>query len=225
VKREYKALEFTLNRPFDGVWELNGSYTYSTVRGNTEGVVKSDIGQDDAGLTQDFDLVGLMLNADGPLPTENEHRFKVWGSYQPMDWFRIGGRAIVQSPRKYGCLGVLPDGVFDDPLRNEYEGRYNTDYWFCGGQPTPRGSQLESDWLTQLDLSFTIIPAFAENMPGQFQFRVDVFNVFDSSNITDVYEAGEDYAGVGVGTPNEFYGTPTAYQTPRRISLVAQWKF
>jgi hypothetical protein len=224
-KRKYKALEFTFNRPFDGVWDLNGSYTYSTVRGNTEGVVKSDNGQDDAGLTQDFDLVGVMLNADGPLPTENEHRFKIWGSYQPVDWMRVGGRAIVQSPRKFGCIGVLPTGTFSDPRRNVYEGRYNDDYWFCGGQPTPRGSQLESDWLTQLDLSLTLIPAFAEKMPGQFQFRIDVFNVFDSSNSTDLDEQGENFEGEGVGSPSEFYGTPTAYQTPRRISLVAQWKF
>lgn len=224
-KREYKALEFTFNRPFDGTWDLNGSYTYSTVRGNTEGVVKSDNGQDDAGLTQDFDLVGVMLNADGPLPTENEHRFKVWGSYQPVEWFRVGGRAIVQSPRKYGCIGVLPNNTFSDPQRNTYEGRYDDDYWFCNGQPTPRGSQLESDWLTQLDLSFTLIPAFAEKMPGQFQFRIDVFNVFDADAKTDLDEQGENFEGQGVGSPSEFYGTPTAYQTPRRISLVAQWKF
>jgi hypothetical protein len=224
-KREYKALEFTFSRPDDGIWELNGSYTYSTVRGNTEGVVKSDNGQDDAGLTQDFDLVGVMLNADGPLPTENEHRFKLWGSYRLNDWARIGGRGILQSPRKFGCIGVLPDGTFSDPLRNEYEGRYDDDYWFCNGVATPRGGSMESDWLTQLDLSLTFTPAFDEDLPGDLSLRIDVFNVFDSSAKTDLFEQGEDFAGVGVGTPNDTYGLASAYQTPRRIAITATWLF
>jgi hypothetical protein len=225
TKREYKALELTFQRPWDGVWELNANYTYSTVRGNTEGLVKSDIGQADPGLTQDFDLVGVMLNADGPLPTENEHRLKVWGSWQPLDWLRLGGRFAIESPRKFGCLGVLPDNTFSDPDRQTWETIYGADYWFCNGEPTPRGSEMESDWLHQLDLSLTITPAFAENMPGQFQFRVDVFNVFDSDAVTDLIEQGEVYVGRGVGSPNQWYGKPSAYQVPRRVQLVAQWNF
>lgn len=224
-KREYKAIELTFTRPWDGVWELNANYTYSTVRGNTEGVVKSDNGQDDAGLTQDFDLVGLMIGADGPLPTENEHRLKMWGTYRLSDWARIGGRFAIESPRKYGCIGVLPNGTFSDPDRQNYEARYNDDYWFCGGEPTPRGSRLESDWFYQLDLSLTFTPDFVAELPGHMQFRIDVFNVLDASATTDLDEFGETYAGRGVGTPSEFYGTPTAYQTPRRIQMVAQWTF
>jgi len=224
-KREYKALEFTFSRPFDGVWELNGSYTWSTVRGNTEGMVKSDTGNGLPGFASDWDLVGRMLNADGPLPTENEHRLKLWGSWQPLNWLRIGGRYVLQSPRKFGCWGVLPDGTFDDPLRNAWEGSYGFGYWFCGGQPTPRGSQMESDWLSNLDLSFTLMPDFGSALPGQFQIRFDVFNVFDSSAVNDVYERGELFAGPGQGVPDVLYGTPTAYQTPRRISLLAQWRF
>jgi len=224
-KREYKALEFTFSRPFDGVWELDGSYTWSTVRGNTEGMVKSDTGNGWPGFTGDWDLVGVMLNADGPLPTENEHRLKLWGSWQPLNWLRIGGRYTLQSPRKFGCRGVLPDGTFDDPLRNEWEGRYNIIYWFCGGQPTPRGSQLEADWLSNLDLSFTLLPDFGNALPGQFQLRLDVFNVFKSSAVNDLVERGEQYVGPGQGIQNPYYGAPTAYQTPRRVSLLAQWRF
>lgn len=224
-RRIYKALEFTFSRENDGVWDLQGSYTLSSNRGNTEGVVKSDNGQDDAGLTQDFDLVGVQLNAYGPLPTEATHRLKVWGSYIVNDWLSIGGRGWVQSGRKFGCIGVLPAGTFPDPARNLYEGRYNEDYWFCNGEPTPRGSQLKSDWIFSLDLNVNITPSFAADIPGDFSIRLDIFNVLNSSAKTDLYEFGEDFAGPGIGTPNDRYGDATAYQRPRGLRLSGSWRF
>ncbi|MBU2677579.1 MAG: carboxypeptidase regulatory-like domain-containing protein, partial [Gammaproteobacteria bacterium] len=68
-QREFTSLEFTASKETER-WGIDGSYVWSKNEGNTEGVVKSDNGQDDAGLTQDFDLVALSLNAKGPLPTE-----------------------------------------------------------------------------------------------------------------------------------------------------------
>lgn len=241
VKRKYKAIEVTFSREDDGVWSLDGSYTFSTVRGNTEGVVKSDNGQDDAGLTQDFDLVALMIGAEGPLPTENKHKLKLWGSYKIADWLRVGGRATITAPRKFGCLGVLPDGTFGNAanafdnageftgdlgaLRQIYEDRYGADYWFCDGESTPRGSQLKSQWIKRLDLNFTIIPAFAESIPGEFRMGVDIFNVFNARGISDRNEFGETYAGVGVGVADPDYGVWTNRQAPRNIRFNAKWSF
>ena len=54
VSRKYKAIAIALDRPFDGDWGLKASYTWSSTKGNYEGTVKSDNGQDDAGITQDF---------------------------------------------------------------------------------------------------------------------------------------------------------------------------
>lgn len=240
AKRKYKALEFTFAREFDGVWDLAGSYTLSSNKGNTEGVVKSDNGQDDAGLTQDYDLVSLMDGAYGPLPTQSTHKLKIWGSYQLTDQIQIGGRLDIASPRKFGCIGVLPEGIYGDSaaanaafqddgsytgsygdLRQLYEGRYGNDYWYCGGESAERGSRLSSDWQKTLDLSVNLRPSFADDIPGDFLFRLDVFNVFNSQSVTDLDEKGEDESGVAFDT----YGTPTGYETPRYIRFMAKWSF
>ena len=59
VVRDYSGLTFSLTREFDGDWGASLSYTNSESVGNYEGTVKSDNGQDDAGITQDFDQPGL----------------------------------------------------------------------------------------------------------------------------------------------------------------------
>ncbi len=46
--RKYKALEFTLERPFDGKWNLSASYTLSKSFGSAEGYVTTIINQEDA---------------------------------------------------------------------------------------------------------------------------------------------------------------------------------
>ena len=43
-KRSYKALVFDFNRADDGRWMASGSVTWSKLKGNTEGTVKSDAG-------------------------------------------------------------------------------------------------------------------------------------------------------------------------------------
>jgi hypothetical protein len=234
-KRDYTSIEFTAEKDFDN-WGIQGSYVWSSNDGNTEGVVKSDNGQDDAGLTQDFDLVALSLNASGALPTEVAHYLKVGGYYIINDQLRVGGTLRVRSPRKFGCFGVLPDGIygtaanaFDDDgeftgdfnaLRQIYESQYDDDYWFCGGEATPRASQLESDWITQLNASLTYTPRI-DNLVGRLAFRVDVFNVFDAQSTTDLFEQGEA-AG---GTIQDTYGQSSGYQRPRSIRLSANWAF
>ena len=63
--RTYEALTLTFDRAFDNGWDLHGSWTLSRSEGNYEGTVKSDNGQDDAGITTSFDQPGLTDNSDG----------------------------------------------------------------------------------------------------------------------------------------------------------------
>ncbi len=51
VKRRYHALTLGLERRWDGVFCFKGLYTLSHSYGNYEGMVRSDNGQDDAGIT------------------------------------------------------------------------------------------------------------------------------------------------------------------------------
>ncbi len=98
ASRKYEALDFTFKRAFDGKWGLNGSYTYTiNNKGNSEGYVQSDFGQDDAGITQDFDQPGFTQYAYGDLPNERDHLLKAWGHYQFNENLPLASRR--RSPR------------------------------------------------------------------------------------------------------------------------------
>ena len=105
VDRTYDAWVLQIEKPFDGDWGLNASWTWSQTKGNYEGTVKSDNGQDDAGITQDFDQPGLTDGSYGYLPNHREHLVKVFGTWQLTDTL-VGGAALrIESPRLFGCIG------------------------------------------------------------------------------------------------------------------------
>ena len=213
-ERTYKALEITFDRDWDGEWSLNGSYTLSWNKGNTEGSVKSDNGQDDAGITTDFDQPGLTDHSFGYTPNDRRHKFKIYGAYALTDEISIGGKFMLTSPRKFGCIGYHPS--------DEFARAYKAASWFCRGKPTPRGKSFKSDWNKVLDLTLTFTPALlAESIPGDVSLRVDVFNVFNSHAKLDFVEVGDSQRY----TPNLNYGKVTGYQAPRTIRLSASYKF
>ena len=131
AKRTYSAAEFF----FEGHWDklfLQGSYTWARSTGNTEGGIKSDIGQADTGTTQDFDYRELMLGADGPLPNDRKHTLKVFGNYDLNEQWSIGGNLLVQSGRPINCFGVYGN----DPLH------YGNSYFSCSNTP---GTDADGD--------------------------------------------------------------------------------
>ena len=226
ARRKYWAATATFDRAFDGVWSANASYTYSSLKGNIEGGIRSDNGQTDSGLTTAFDQPGLTDGTYGFLPGHSRHQIKVFGSYQPLDWLNLGLQFQAISPRKFGCIGRVPAN------RDPFAGLYGAAGFYCnvddqgniitdpnfGGfvnnstttslSVTPRGSRLESDWniFTNLTAVFSLpTEAF------QSSLRVDVFNVFNQSAVTDLRELGTQ----GSGRPRGDYGTPLSYQQPR----------
>lgn len=229
VKREYLGLEFQFERAFDGKWMLQGSYVMSESKGNYEGAVKSDVGQTDTSVTQDFDQPGLTDGSYGLLPNHRGHQLKVFGVYQITDDIALGANATVMSPHKLGCLGRHPTDVFAQV--------YGASSFYCRAGnsstgaviPTPRGSVMQNDWSTSLDLTLTYkIPEAWTMVPGDLSFRADVFNVFNSKAITNSQERGTNASG-GVallpGTTTPAYGAPTAYQTPRYVRFGFDWAF
>jgi hypothetical protein len=116
AKRNYSAMEFFV----DGNWDkffLQGSYTYAKSIGNTEGGVKSDIGQNDTSVTQDFDYIELTRDTYGYLPNDRRHSLKVFGNYEITDQWSVGVNLLVQSGRPLNCLGVYdrdPDRIRTD---------------------------------------------------------------------------------------------------------------
>ena len=97
---------------WDGSWDkffFQASWTIAKNKGNTEGGVKSDIGQADTSVTQDFDYKELMVDSYGYLPNDRRHSLKVFGNYEFTDEWSVGANLLVQSGRPKNCLGVLPD--------------------------------------------------------------------------------------------------------------------
>jgi len=221
AKRTYDAVEFTFNRPWDGVWTLAGSYTWSKSQGNSEGFVQSDFGQDDAGITQDFDQPGFTDGAYGYLPNDRRHRFKLWGSYRFDEKFTVGFNATLDSPRPLSCFGYNPGSdPFGSGPYTDFGNAYGAASHYCNGVLSPRGTAQESDWVSQLDLKFAYDVKI--DADRKVTFRADVFNLFNSQAVISRNEVGEIDDGSGAAdsyilSPN--YGNPTGYQTRRYVRL------
>jgi len=205
AKRTYKEVTATFDREFDGVWSLSGSYTWSSLKGNYEGGAKSDVGQADTGATQDFDQPGLTLGSYGFLPGHRRHSFKLYGSYQVGEFLTLGANGFLQSPKKFGCIGVVPTSV--DPFAAQYQAAGN----FCQGVPTQRGKSFDSDWRKEINLTVSV------RVPADFDasIRLDVFNVLNTKSALDFDEFGDlDSGGIN---PN--YRSPLVYQQPRSARI------
>jgi outer membrane receptor protein involved in Fe transport len=210
AKRTYKAIELTLNRPFDGTWSINASYTWASNRGNHEGYFRSDSGQAASGITINFDTPGLADWAFGDLPNNHTHTIKVFGSHGLENGLRFGSSIFWQTGRPLNCFGVHPTELWAQD--------YGAQSHFCDGQPVPRGSVGETPSVLNVDLGVQynwVINKF------NILFAVDVFNIFNSANETDRNE----YTEVPSGLPDPYYGEVTQYQAPRSLRLSARVQF
>lgn len=218
VRREYTALEFTFDRKFDGVWGLTGSYTLSRSEGNTEGGVKSDVGQIDSGITSDFDFISFLPGQQGLLPNHRAHQLKMYGYWQATDALTVGGNLSVSSGRPYGCLGLAPDSYAngEGAVAN---GSYGPQARFCNQLLVDRGSVFASDWITRFDVALRY--SLDDVVPGNLVLRADILNIFDLDGVQQNNEFGEE-AGGGIDAT---YRAPTVYQPGRSVRLGFDWAF
>lgn len=210
ARRTYKAAEFFL----DGAWDkffMQASYTWSQSKGNTEGGVKSDIGQADTSVTQDFDYKELTVDTYGFLPNDRRHSLKVFGNYEFTEEWSVGANLLVQSGRPINCFGTLT--LEDGSLHP-----YGASFMRCGGEPRPRGTSGRLPWTNSIDLNVAYRPSFMEGL----QFKLDVFNVMNHQKVTSVSEIAEDGA---TGNALETYLMPTSYQAPRSVRFMIQYDF
>ena len=220
AKRTYKALELF----WDGSWEkffFQASWTIAWNKGNTEGGVKSDIGQADTSVTQDFDYKELMIDSYGYLPNDRRHSLKVFGNYEFTDEWSMGANVLVQSGRPKNCLGVF----------YPYNGGihpYGSSFFRCGvteaggvdgpAIAVPRGKAGRLPWTNSIDLNIAYRPNWAEGL----QFKVDVFNVFNNQKVIAVSDVAEDGS---TGLPLSTYGLARATQAPRSVRFMVQYDF
>ncbi|PCI62212.1 MAG: TonB-dependent receptor [Gammaproteobacteria bacterium] len=212
-KRKYVSWEFSLDKAWDDVWSLSATYTWAHSFGNAEGYVKSDNGQDDAGLTTDWDFPYLMHGANGNLPNDRRHTFKAFGSYAVTEDFLVGANLLIQSGRPINGFGENIPTDFANANNEVYA--YGQTY-FIGDQFVPRGSFGRTPWIVQLDLTLKYNMVISDT---DVTFQADIFNVFNAQSVTRFEENAENG-----GASNEFL-TPNTYQTPRYVQLSASVRF
>ena len=209
AERTYEAVEFTVDGAFDN-WSVKGSYTWSKSKGNAEGYVKSDNGQDDAGLTTDWDIPEIMDGAYGYLPNDRRHKLKFWASYQVSDRLTLGTNFQMQSGRPINAFGEShPDGTPS----------YGDTYYIADGAGgfnyVPRGTAGRTDWITRIDLAAIYSMNLGDR--ADLSLRAEVFNLLNASSVREVYEFAES-------RPDQFR-LPTSYQRPRYLRVGAELRF
>ncbi len=229
AKNDYTALQTSINyRSEDLRWNL--IYTISKSEGNFEGGVKSDIGQADAGLTQDWDFAALMDGAEGYQANDRRHVLKFFGSYDVTENFSVGMNAVLSSGRPKNIFGQGHPS--DDPNLFGGWGDFYYVYQGCGVDDSedacpnddkqysfhPRGSAGRTPWTFKLDLSANY---FFDLGGVDMKATLDVFNVLNAQSETSFnehYESSE-------GTENQWYGAAYSWQAPRYIRLGVEARF
>jgi hypothetical protein len=203
--RKYNAVEFTLEKVWDGKWNAQFSYTWSQSYGNYEGWVLSDNGQDDAGITQLFDTPDLTRNTNGKLPNDRRHQFKAFGSYAVTPEVSMGVNLLLSSGRPINKLVPYDDAILGSAYGVSYLG-------------VPRGSAGTTDWQFRTDLSVVYRPKWSKE---RLTFSLDIFNVFNGRTATEVFESFQDDGG----DPDYRFGAPTSWQAPRYMRMSASFEY
>jgi len=211
AKRKYYALDMYFEHPFDGKWQARVDYTFSRSWGNTEGQVRSDLGQDDVSKTEDWDAAELMIYSGGLLANNRQHQLKIRGSYQITPEWLVSAAARIQSGTPKNCLGYFGPNQ-TDPIG------YGGDYHFCFGKGGGPGAAGNTPWTEKVDLGVTYRPAFVDH---KLAFGLNVFNVLDQRKVTNTTPRSQ----TGVDTVSNTYGMGTYFQSPRYVRLTMTYDY
>ena len=206
LKRQYYSMELYLEHHFDERWFARMDYTFSRSYGNSEGQLKSDIGQLDPSVTQDWDAPEIMQFANGPLPNDRTHQLKTYGFFQLNKEWLFGTNVAIASGRPKNCIGFDPVDAI----------QYGASYFECGNQPAPRGSRGRLPWTLKVDLNAQYRPLWAGEAQN-LAFSVSVFNLFNSQKTLSQVDGGED--------PADDYQRPLSFQTPRYVQFGVTYDF
>lgn len=225
MKRTYKALNLFLEHPFDGKWEARIDYTWSSLKGNTEGPANSDTGQGsnshDNGVStsENWDIAALMAYADGYLANNHKHQIKAHGSYAFNGQWSIGATVTIMSGAPANCFGYYnPDGSIDENSdAADPAGGYGSSYHTCFGSSWAPGTKT-LPWTHSWDVGVNWSPAFYDH---KLKLGINVFNLFDSHGITSIYTTSETAAY----TVSNTYGMASTYQAPRYVQFSAAFDY
>ena len=202
--RKYHSLTIAVKKTWNQGSYLDATYTWSHSYGNYEGLVRSDNGQTDAGITTLFDFAGLMEGAYGNLPNDRRHSVKVFGVFRFLQQWQYSFSASYLHGRPRNAFGIHPT----DP----HSARYGSASFYRQGTFTPRGSLGRTEAIFNVDIGLQ----FNKNLwSNPIQVKIDVFNVLDTNGIVEVREVADQSTGVASPT----FGLPAAFQRPRSVRL------
>lgn len=210
MKRSYAALDLYLEHPFDGTWFGRVTYTWSHNYGNSEGQVRSDIGQDDVSATEDWDYAELMEYANGDLSNDRRHQIKAYGAWKVTPEWMLSGNLVIASGTPRTCLGNYGPNDDGNPGLG-YAGSY---HW-CFGHPYPPGTQ-HNPWQYRLDLGVEYRPAFADH---KLAIALDVNNVFNRQSVR------QKYAFEGAPFYTQSDSMPLYWTSPRYVALTLSYDY
>jgi len=215
MKRTYAGLDIYLERPFDGKWEARVDYTFSKSRGNMEGQVKSEFGQDNISKTQDWDVAEMMQYAYGYLANDRTHQLKVRGSYMITDEWMIAGNYRINSGSPFSCLGYFNTGSIDENSSAGDPIGYGSSYHTCLGEIATPGAK-RNPWNRTLDLGLSYSPAFLDK---KLTLGVQVRNVFNDNAVLQSNVTSE----VSPYTISNTFMLSQGRQTPRTVVFTASY--
>ncbi|MFL6334176.1 MAG: hypothetical protein ACJ754_12755, partial [Pyrinomonadaceae bacterium] len=214
ARRYYRALEFSATKRFTNNWQFIGSYVYSSLIGNYEGLFRNDNGQSDPNITSLFDLVSLLNGIYGRLPNDRPHQVKFDGSYR----WKFG---LLTSASFRANSGIPFNQLIPHPVYGDNEGfrvpRGTAVNPFTGDTRTPTTYNLDLGAYYPINLG----------EDRQLRFQFDWFNVTNAQKAIRQDETYQINSGApGVANPlNPFYGTGTIFQFPSAVRLGVKFQF
>ena len=227
AERNYHAVMFTAEKRLSNRFSLLGSYTYSRTFGNYPGTFSSSNGQLDPNISSQFDLVDLLANRNGPLPTDRPHNFKLTGFYtQP-----IGSKGNLIASLTFTAYSGRPILVLG------FHPYYGSREVFI----LPPGAGGRTPTITQFDMHVGYEHLLSKQVRlSVYADLVNMFNQRGVTNVDDEYTASvvapilngqsKDLLKLRTGDGslpvlNPNYGNATSYQIPLFMRFGARLSF
>jgi hypothetical protein len=212
ARRLYRGLSLVVRKDLgDRLW-AQGSYTFSSLRGNYDGGVNGGVdGETTPGANRDFDYPALWHNGYGILALDRPHRFRFDGYWRTPWRFLVGLAGEVATGAPLNRMGYFND-------------TYGASIFLL-----PRGSagRLRALWTTEMTLQYPILVG-----PVTVTLQGYLYNVFNQQIVTsrdEVWSDKTDDYPNDIYDPNQpqraEYGEVTGRSSPRSFRAALRVSF
>jgi hypothetical protein len=208
AKREYQGLTLTAGGSVSSSIEFRTSYVLSRTEGNYAGLFQSDLSVPFP-TNGAFDYPETMVDADGLLPNDRTHVFKLSGTWRPDFGLSVGTFFVLASGTP---LNVLEAASAGSPSFNFAQ---------------PRGTAGRTPTIWDLNFRFTYDLGKALAKSWKARLIVDLFHVGNPREpvvYDQITHFNQDTEGNQID-PNPTYGMVTRYQSPMAVRVGMEFFF